>query len=179
MSGDGETPVLTTDRLVLRPRRSDDAAALHAIYSDVELMRWWSHGPHATVQQTRACIEAKSPEWRCWSITRRGDDTALGFVGVAAMPRGGVSEIGYALARKHWGAGIAFEAVSRMISQIFGEGQRRIFADTDPENVGSRALLERLGFTFEQRVADQWETHIGLRDTTVYGLLREEWNVAA
>ncbi|RYD51570.1 MAG: N-acetyltransferase, partial [Sphingomonadales bacterium] len=89
--------------------------------------------------------------------------------------QGNVTEIGYALARAHWGLGYAAEAVTRMIGQIFDEGQRRIYADTDPDNAASRALLERLGFKLEGYLRAEWETHIGVRDTTLYGLLREEW----
>jgi ribosomal-protein-alanine N-acetyltransferase len=166
---------LETERLLLRPRRPDDAEALHEIYSDVSLMRWWSHGPHATLDETRTRMAEKSPDWRCWSITQQGDDTAIGFVAAVEKRQGNVTEIGYALARAHWGSGIAAEAVTRLIDEIFAEGQRRVYADTDPDNAASRALLERLGFKLEGYLRAEWETHIGVRDTTLYGLLREEW----
>lgn len=170
------TPVLETQRLVLRARRPEDAEALHEIYADEDLMRWWSHGPHMTLDETRERMADKSPDWRCWSITRKSNDTAIGFVAANEKRQGNVTEIGYALAREHWGSGIAQEAVARLIGQIFGEGQRRIYADTDPENVASRALLDRLGFKLEGYLRAEWETHIGVRDTTLYGLLREEWD---
>ncbi|RYY25684.1 MAG: N-acetyltransferase [Sphingomonadales bacterium] len=171
--------MMETERLVLRPRRPDDAEALHEIYSDERLMHYWSHGPHATLEETRTRMADKSPDWRCWSITRHGDDTAIGFVAAGEKRQGNVTEIGYALARAHWGSGFAAEAVTRMVEQIFAEGQRRVFADTDPDNTASRALLERLGFKLEGYLRAEWETHIGVRDTTLYGLLREEWLVAA
>jgi len=79
------------------------------------------------------------------------------------------------LARAHWGGGIAAEAVGVVIDRIFAEGQRRVFADTDPDNRPSRALLERLGFRLEGLLRAEWETHIGVRDTTLYGLLADEW----
>jgi RimJ/RimL family protein N-acetyltransferase len=50
-----------------------------------------------------------------------------------------------------------------------------VFADTDPENIQSRGLLERMGFKLEGYLRGEWETHLGVRDTTLYGLLREEW----
>ena len=52
---------------------------------------------------------------------------------------------------------------------------RRIFADTDPDNLGSIALLERLGFQYEGRLRGEWETHMGVRDSLIFGLLRDEW----
>ena len=170
-----ETPVLETARLRLRPRTVDDAEALHAIYADAGLMTWWSHPPHTTIEQTRERIAQAWDGWRCWSITRKGDDTPIGFVAAGEKRQGNVSEIGYALARAHWGGGVAREAVSAVIDRIFAEGQRRVYADTDPDNAASRALLERLGFRLEGMLRAEWETHIGVRDTALYGLLREEW----
>ena len=91
--------------------------------------------------------------------------------------RGGVAEIGYSLVRRHWGTGLAREAVSLMISFLFEvEGYRRIFADTDPDNMGANGLLTRLGFTLEGRLRSEWETHLGVRDSLIWGLLREEWS---
>jgi RimJ/RimL family protein N-acetyltransferase len=174
-----ETPVLETARLVLRPGRAGDAEALHIVFSDEDLMRWWSHAAHTSLDQTRERLADESPGWRRWTITRKGDDMAIGFVAAGEKRQGDVTEIGYALARAHWGSGLAAEAVSRVIEQIFAEGQRRVFADTDPENAASRALLERLGFKLEGYLRAEWETHLGVRDTTLYGLLREEWHGAA
>lgn len=172
-----KTPVLTTKRLRLRARTTRDADALFPSYADPVLMHWWSHAPHESVEQTRHDFSKTAGEWRCWAITfKGGDDTAIGFVAAGERRQGNVTEIGYMLAREHWGAGIAREAVSRVIDHLFRtEGQRRVFADTDPENLPSRALLERLGFKLEGLLRAEWETHIGVRDTTLYGLLREEW----
>ncbi|NML06123.1 GNAT family protein [Sphingomonas sp. G-3-2-10] len=171
-----KTPVLTTERLKLRARTLRDAEALHPSFADPELMRWWSHGPHETIEQTREDFSKTHGEWRCWAITLKGDRTAIGFVAAGERRQGNVTEIGYMLARAHWGTGIAPEAVSRVIDHILvTEGQRRVFADTDPENIPSRALLEKLGFTLEGLLRSEWETHLGVRDTTLYGLLREDW----
>ncbi|WP_333571151.1 GNAT family N-acetyltransferase [Sphingomonas sp.] len=170
-----ETPVLATARLRLRPRTVDDAEALFPSLSDAALMRWWSHAPHLTVDQTRASLARGDPAWRVWAITFREQDAAIGYVAVGEK-RPNVSEIGYLLARQHWGQGIAEEALVATLDQLFlAEGQRRVFADTDPDNVYSRRLLERLGFRLEGVLRAEWETHIGIRDTTLYGLLKEDW----
>ncbi|MBO9713666.1 GNAT family protein [Sphingomonas sp.] len=170
-----DTPVLETARLVLRPRVIDDAVALHPGFADPELMRWWSSAPHTSVEQTRASFVFAGGPWRCWAITLRGDDTAIGFVAAGEKRQGNVTEIGYMLMPAYWRTGIAAEAVSAVIDQVFAEGQRRVFADTDPDNLPSRGLLERLGFKLEGYLRAEWETHIGVRDTTLYGMLREEW----
>jgi RimJ/RimL family protein N-acetyltransferase len=169
---------LASARLRLRPQRIDDAEALHAAYGDVDLMRYWSHAPHADVAETRAYLSERvgKGDWRTWSVTLASDDTAVGLV-AAGTKRPGVIEIGYLLARAYWGHGYAREAVSRVLDRLFREeGARRVFADTDPENEGSNRLLKALGFTLEGHLRADWETHIGVRDTHLWGLLASEWS---
>lgn len=170
-------PTLTTARLVLRQLREEDAAALFPVLSDPEVMVWWSSGPHTSLAETADYVKGNASEgqgYHCWAITA-GDDVALGWV-ILIDGKPQVKEIGYILHRDHWGTGIAREAVARVIDHGFDDlGLRRIFADTDPENGGSIALLERLGFQREGRLRGEWETHIGVRDSLIFGLLRGEW----
>ena len=64
---------------------------------------------------------------------------------------------------------------SDLLDQLFDNGARRVFADTDPENDASIALLQRLGFRREGVLRAEWETHIGVRDSVILGLLKDEW----
>lgn len=166
-----------SERLAMRPLTPDDAVDLHDAYADAALMTYWSCAPHASVEETRDYLTpcATDVRWRGWAMTLNGDRRAIGTL-FARERRGGVIEIGYMLARAHWGAGLAREGVTRLIDRLFlEEGYRRVFADTDPENASSNRLLERLGFRCEGRLREEWETHIGLRDSFVWGLLRHEW----
>ncbi|NYD89568.1 GNAT family N-acetyltransferase [Sphingomonas melonis] len=168
------TPTLTTERLTLRPLTPDDADALFPSMADPVVMRWWSRGPFGSVEELRAHFADMGPGDRVWAAVLRGEAAAVGFVYVGEKrPR--VSEIGYLFAQRLWGSGIAREAVRAVIAQVFGEGTRRIFADIDPEAVASARLLERIGFTCEGRLREEWETHIGVRDTLIYAMLRREW----
>ncbi|MES2045285.1 MAG: GNAT family N-acetyltransferase [Pseudomonadota bacterium] len=165
-------------RLRLRPLSVDDAEGMHVVYSDEEAMRWWSHPPYATLDETRAELARKTtaPDWRAWAITLKGDDTAIGQLAAHEKRQGRVIEIGYSLARPHWGKGYAREAVSRLLDLLFREeDNRRVFADTDPDNVGSNRLLESLGFVREGVLRGEWETHLGVRDSFIWGLMAEEW----
>ena len=173
-------PTLTTARLVLRQLRIADAAALFPVLSDPKVMTWWSSGPHQSLAETEDYVAYNAIEGRdyqCWAITLVGHDDALGWV-ILIDGKPDVKEIGYILHHRHWGTGIGREAVGRVIDHGFDElNLRRIFADTDPENIGSIALLERLGFQREGRLRGEWETHIGVRDSLIFGLLRDEWTM--
>lgn len=169
-------PALASERLVLRQICLSDAEALFEVLSDTDLMTWWSSGPHRSVEETQAYLKpAAAGDWRSWAITRAGEDVALGWVN-AYERRANVSEIGYILARSAWGQGIAREAVTMLLDQLLiTEGQRRVFADADPENAASIGLLTSLGFVQEGHLRAEWETHIGVRDSLIFGLLRDEW----
>lgn len=170
-------PTLTTARLALRQLRLTDAPALFPALSDVDLMRWWSSGPHGSLAETQDYLVFNAAEDQghvCWAITC-GDDAALGWV-ILIERRAAVAEIGYILRRDAWGRGIAREAVARVVACAFADmGLRRICADVDPDNHASIALLEGLGFRREGYLRAEWETHIGVRDSVIFGLLRHEW----
>ncbi len=170
-----ETVVIETARLILRPRVVADAEALFPAFADIDAMRYWSGAPHQDVAETRADFARPADEWRAWTVVERSSEAVIGFVAAGEKRQGNVTEIGYMFLRAHWGGGFAREAVSAVIDRIFAEGQRKVFADTDPDNAASRGLLERLGFKVEGHLRAEWETHIGVRDTIIYGLLRDEW----
>jgi len=52
---------------------------------------------------------------------------------------------------------------------------RKIFADVDPDNMASVGLLKKMGFEQEAHLREEWETHIGVRDSLIFCLLRSEW----
>ena len=176
------TERFATARLVMRPPAASDAAALHAGYGDAELMRWWSTPPHADVEATRACLAGDEPGgeawrggevWRDWTVTLDGEP--VGTVS-AGRRRAGEYEIRYLLVRRHWGGGHGREMVAGLASMLFDDpATRRVYADVDPDNAASIALLEGLGFRLEGRLRAAWDSHIGIRDALIFGLLRDEW----
>ena len=170
-------PTICTKRLVLRQLEESDAVALHPVLSDAETLHWWWSAPHRTLAETQpyvARVADQGAGYSCRAITERGD-AALGWVTLREK-REGVAEIGYILNRNHWGKGYAREALAVVISHGFDAiGLRRIAADVDPDNAASIALLRSLGFKLDGHLRGEWETHIGVRDSVIFGLLAHEW----
>lgn len=165
-------------RLVLRAPDPADAPALHEAYCDPRVMRFWSSPPHGSVDETVAYVTPQAnDQWRQWAIVEKSTGRAIGTL-AAGERRRGVMEVGYLLSAAASGQGYAREAVSALIDVLFAEGARRVFADTDPENARSIALLEGLGFQREGLLRAEWETHIGVRDSVIWGLLWDEWGGA-
>lgn len=170
-------PAMDTERLSLRPLRIGDADALHPVYSDVAAQTYAAGPATATLAETRKRVaqSVADKHWRSWAIRFQGDDQPVGAIACCEERQGKVTEIGYMLNRAFWGRGIATEAATALIDLLFAEGQRRVFADTDPDNAASIRVVERLGFTLEARLRADWETHIGVRDSLIFGLLADEW----
>jgi RimJ/RimL family protein N-acetyltransferase len=175
--------VLVTKRLLLRWVLESDAAAQYDIFSDPEVVRYWSGEPWTSIEQSTRSLARDLAAYR--------DGTALRFVvELAGRPGmiGSVSlhhffdqnhrcEIGYALARAHWGHGYAAEALHAVLDYGFRElDLNRIEADTDPRNLGSIRTLERLGFRKEGFMPQRWLVGGEYADTAFYGLLKSYWD---
>lgn len=88
--------------------------------------------------------------WLGRAILLDGPDgrEVIGSVGFHAPPdRDGWVEIGYAVVPEQRGRGVATEAAGALIDWASSEhGVTRFRATTDPENVRSQRVLQRLGF---------------------------------
>ena len=79
-------------------------------------------------------------------------------------------ELGYDIARKHWGKGYATEAGAACLRYGFKEAELdRIISLTHPENIASQRVLEKLGFAY---VGMKEYYGVELR---YYELLKEVW----
>jgi len=175
-------PTLMTPRLRLRALVPADAPALYAIFSDLEVVRYWSAPPLPDLAAA-AALQAKIDELFHarslfqWGIVRAGEDRVLGTCTLADIDlQHRRAAIGFALGRASWGQGFAREAVQALVDFAFTELElHRLAADADPRNQRSLQLLGAVGFVREglQResyfVADEWQ------DAVLFGLLRREW----
>jgi RimJ/RimL family protein N-acetyltransferase len=72
--------------------------------------------------------------------------TVAGRIGCHEGPRDGTVEIGYAVVPDYRGRGVATDMVREFVGWLAGQGVRTVRASVSPDNVASRALLDRFGF---------------------------------
>jgi RimJ/RimL family protein N-acetyltransferase len=145
--------MIETLRLRLRRLRPADEAAMIALDSDAEVMRYVGSPPGVrthgeTVERVRQRIDADHGG-RGWWIVEGRDDHAFHGVGLLLpMPEDlDVVEVGYRLARRSWGQGIATEAASALVDHAFLRlALPRVVAVAYPDNLLSRRVLAKLGF---------------------------------
>ncbi|MDQ6899813.1 MAG: GNAT family N-acetyltransferase [Candidatus Dormibacteraeota bacterium] len=150
-------PELRTQRLLLRRWRESDRLPFAALNADPVVME---HFPRTLSRRESDAsidrIEANfaSHGFGLWAAELLGSEVFIGFVGLSlptfdAHFRPAV-EVGWRLARPHWGQGYATEAARAVVS--FGFDQLKlgeIVSFTVPENIRSRRVMERLGMTHD------------------------------
>lgn len=156
-------PVLT-ERLELRVHVLSDVDDMLLFRSDPEVVRYvpW---PVSTRDDVLTALEPrltggvveKVGDWLCLAIVYRETGRVIGEV---LLKNSGedAAELGYAIARDHWGQGLAREATEAMLDLGIRElGLTRFTAELDARNTASAALLERLGFTLLRSYEEEFK----------------------
>ncbi|HET6977742.1 MAG TPA: GNAT family protein [Pyrinomonadaceae bacterium] len=175
-------PIITTERVVLRWVSEHDIDSLFEVFSDSQVMRYWSSAPftdrEAAVRLQREIAAGnENNSMMKWGLALRDSDRLIGTTTLFNLNLdNGRAEIGYAMGRAHWGKGYMNEALQALVSHAFEVMQlRRLEADVDPRNAGSIRTLERLGFQREGYLRERWHVNGEIQDALFYGLLRREW----
>ncbi len=177
------TPLLSTDRLRLRPVSDDDHDELFALHSDPLVMRYWDSPRWRTLDQAHAFVEASEQIAREGTgvrvaAERTRDGAFLGWCSLRRWnPQYASAALGYCFARDAWGQGYATEAAGELLRWAFDQlDLRRVQAEVDTRNVASARVLERLGFVREGTLREDCVVDGDVSDSFVYGLLRREWH---
>jgi RimJ/RimL family protein N-acetyltransferase len=154
-----------TERLLLRPGWIEDAPALFRAIADEGVIRNLASPPWP---YTPAHAEAFLATER-----RAGEPSALVFLRTAAAPEligtigigrkpDGTNELGYWIARPHWGRGYATEAGRAMLA-FARDSLRlgRLAAGHFLDNPASGRVLEKLGFRPTGRIAPRFSAGRG------------------
>ncbi|MHC5538838.1 GNAT family N-acetyltransferase [Singulisphaera rosea] len=148
-------PFLRTARLRLRPWCDEDLEPFAALNADPEVMECL---PKRMSREESDALAARIRDrfreqgYGLWAVEVSGEVSFIGFVGLHHI-RFEASftpavEVGWRLARGHWGKGYATEAARASLRFGFDQlGLKEIVSFTVPHNVRSRAVMERIGMT--------------------------------
>lgn len=147
--------ILTTDRLVLRPWRVEDAPALYeyAKHPDVGPIAGWP--VHTSVENSRQLIHDVLSAKGTFAVALKETDEAIGSVGLMTSEQSNLGiapsegEIGYWLGVPHWGKGLIPEAVREIIRWAFcDQGMTSLWCGYFDGNKNSQRVSEKCGFAF-------------------------------
>ena len=174
-----------TPRLLMRPARPDDGAALFEAKEESwpELARWniWTWGrreDHTAEQDELMCRRKQVKFLLREDLTFLSFDRASGkFIGVAGLPRcnwqGRSFMLGFWVRSGEARRGYASEAANAMTRYAFDVlGANKVFTFHAGGNIGSQGVIEKIGFQLEGILRRQHLLANGsLADEHHYGLL--------
>lgn len=150
---------LKTDRLILRPMTEQDAEFVLELLNDPSFINNIGDRKIRSVDGAKAYIMngavasyAKNG-FGLLMVTLKATGESMGICGLIKRETLGDVDIGYAFLPKYWSKGYAVEsalAVKQFARDVVG--LKRMVAITDPQNLASIRVLEKIGMTFEKMV---------------------------
>ncbi|KZL16010.1 GNAT family N-acetyltransferase [Pseudovibrio sp. Ad26] len=143
-------PRLKTASLILREWRETDAPRIVELLQNQNVTRMLASAPHPyTKADAEVFLQRFMPgdlgHAVNWAVELQGE--VVGGVGAGYLQRTPV--LAFWLAEEKWKKGIMYEAVSAALSYLLLEREiPSICADAFSDNVGSQALLRKLGFVY-------------------------------
>jgi RimJ/RimL family protein N-acetyltransferase len=147
-------PTITTRRLTLRPFREQDAVALHRIFAEDGILRYFPNPYPPSLERVQNLIAFQLQHWKehgfgWWAVEPRDNQALIGWNGLQYLPDTQEIEIGYLLSRAFWGKGLATEGAMAGLRFGFQDLKlERIVGITHPENIASQRVLQKIGMSF-------------------------------
>jgi RimJ/RimL family protein N-acetyltransferase len=171
---------LETPRLLLRPPHRSDLDEFVALGGDPEVMRYIGTGAPQTVDEAALWLDgllreepSDPPGLPGWLVvkSKEGGD----WIGLAVLKRmgerhekalgeGPLVEVGYRIARAHWGRGYATEAAASLVRHGLQTLQLQAVAGiADARNVASNRVLQKAGLVYRRAYSlDDRDIHFHL-----------------
>ncbi|MFC7336401.1 GNAT family N-acetyltransferase [Haloferula chungangensis] len=177
--------LLTTDRLILRPIRMEDAEAITRWVSDRRVAEMTTLIPHpfalanAIEWLERVTADDAGQGDQVFAITLRESGELIGCIGLHGDEKAPWAEFGYWLGVPFWGNGYAAEALSEILRFGFEDrGLRRIEACHFAHNPASGRVMQKAGLVHEGTQKLRCQRNEQLFDRVNYGLIDEDWRAA-
>jgi RimJ/RimL family protein N-acetyltransferase len=162
--------------IALRSWREEDAGEIVAcVDGDLEITRWLHQVPQPyTVEHAVGYIRAEGEEK--YAVTEASSGRVLGSIGLHWSDARDVVEVGYWLRADARGRGFTTRAVALVTRHALASGAARVQLRADVDNVPSRRVAEKVGFTLEGVLRSaHWNPRLGRRqDWAMYSLLPHE-----
>ena len=151
--------ILETERLLLRHLSRDDAAFMLELMNEPAYIRFIGDRKIRTLEGARVSI-TNGPiasyarnGFGLYLVELKETEEPVGICGLIKRDTLENVDIGYAFLPRFWLKGYAIEsamAVKEYARDVLG--LKRIVGITDPENIGSIRVLEKIGMKFEKMV---------------------------
>jgi RimJ/RimL family protein N-acetyltransferase len=177
-----DAPVFATSRLVLRPVRAGDAAAIQGGFSQWDVVKHldggvpWPYPAGEAEKDMDATLRlmalGKKSRWAL--VPRDGGEDLIGCIELRIDDGVSRDQRAFWLAPEHWGRGLMSEAADRVTDHALLElGWPQLWLSSAEANVSSSRLKERQGAIIVDRAPHRFVSGPGVRLTWL--LTREAW----
>lgn len=145
-------PILSTERLILRPLTPVDAPYVYVWVSDPIVTRYLPYTRYTRVQDAVEWLKTLAEEEGAYyfGVTRRSDHLLIGSASLTWRSDENAWEIGYNFRRDQWGRGYATETTRAMIDFAKNAlNAARLTAKHAVDNRSSGHVLQKCGLQFE------------------------------
>ena len=153
------TPILETQRLILRPFQTEDAVSVFECWeSDPDVAKYMFWTSHNDIEKTREWIafeigQIEKDDWYRFALVLKDTNELIGTALIYYEEEVECWEVGYNLGKKYWGKGYTTEAVAEVIN--FAKKQLKIpqiVGRYAKENPASGRVMSKLGFQYERDI---------------------------
>jgi RimJ/RimL family protein N-acetyltransferase len=149
---------IETERLILRPLRFSDARRVTEQIADVDILRLLARAPWPyrleDAEQWLDTLPRLDPDRNQPLAIEHRDHGLIGGTGFHTEEGERLPELGYWLARAHWGQGLATEAAVAALSWARDHwGKRGVVSAHFVDNPASARVLVKAGFLYTGVVA--------------------------
>ena len=178
-------PSLYTPRLILRQWQNSDRDAFAGLTASARVMQYFP----ATLSRAQSdqSIDSFSASidtngWGFWACESRATGEFAGFIGLNApgyeLPFSPCVEVGWRLAERFWGNGLATEGALASLHYAFNElGLDEVISMTPVTNLASIAVMKKIGMSntnsnfMHPRIADKH----ALQEHVLYKINQAAW----
>lgn len=182
LSGLKKAPILTSERLVLRPITAGDAAFIQASVDDKRVCDNLSYTPHPyTMEMAETWVKNVNfgmTNNNCcyWTICENNTQVPVGSMGISIFREQEGAEMHYWINANFWNKGYCSEAAKRTISHVFDTLKAHRLAITHREhNIASKRVIEKCGFIFEGEERDGLKRHGTFENVLRYSMLYDDY----
>lgn len=178
----GSSLVITTRRLTLRPPRMADAADFFAYAKDAQVAQYVLWDSHLSLRDSRQALRAIRQRSRnsgalTFAICPRQSRQLIGTIGPVWVDWGNhACEVGFSMAREHWGQGLMTEALTAFLQHCFNDlGLNRVEGQYDLRNPASGRVMQKAGMSHEGKLRQRLFYKGEYADVGLFAALREPW----
>ena len=154
------TPILKTERLILRKFTENDIEALYLILKDEEVNKFLPWYPVKSLEEVKKFYKERfaskyiEPQGYAYAICLKSDNFPIGYIKVDMEEH---HDFGYGLRKEFWHQGIVSEARKAVVEQVKKDGLPYITATHDRNNPRSGSVMKKVGMRYCYSYEELWQ----------------------